>query len=145
MALAAYNCGPGNVNKAIKRAGGKQNYWEIYKYLPKETRSYIPTFIAAIYVMNYATAHKIAATLPSFSIITDTLKLRSYFHFDQIASVLNIPIEELRQLNPQYKSDIVPAKNDKPYILKLPQEKISSFIEDQSQIYAFNRGEVFPQ
>ena len=144
VALAAYNCGPGNVNKAIKRAGGKQNYWEIYKYLPKETRSYIPTFIAAIYVMNYATAHKIAATLPSFSIITDTLKLRSYFHFDQIASVLNIPIEELRQLNPQYKSDIVPAKNDKPYILKLPQEKISSFIEDQSQIYAFNREKYFP-
>jgi membrane-bound lytic murein transglycosylase D len=144
VALAAYNCGPGNVNKAIKRAGGKQNYWEIYKYLPKETRGYIPTFIAATYVMNYAKDHNITASLPSFKIFTDTIKINSYFHFEQIASVLKIPIEELRQLNPQYKNDIIPAKSDKPYVLNLPQEKISSFIEEQSQIYAYNRDKYFP-
>jgi membrane-bound lytic murein transglycosylase D len=144
VALAAYNCGPGNVNKAIRRSGGKQNYWEIYKYLPKETRGYIPTFIAATYVMNYAKDHNITAILPSFNLITDTVKLNSYFHFEQIASVLKIPIEELRQLNPQYKNDVIPAKNDKPYVLNLPQEKISSFIDEQSQIYAYNRDKYFP-
>ncbi len=144
VALAAYNCGPGNVNKAIRRSGGKQNYWEIYKYLPKETRGYIPTFIAATYVMNYANDHNLKASRPSFNIITDTLKLNSYFHFEQIASVLKIPIEELRQLNPQYKNDIIPAKNDKPFTLNLPQEKISSFIDEQAQIYAFNRDKYFP-
>lgn len=144
VALAAYNCGPGNVNKAIKRSGGKQNYWEIYKYLPKETRGYIPTFIAATYVMNYAKEHNITASLPSFKLFTDTIKINSYFHLEQIASVLKIPIDELRQLNPQYKNDIIPAKEDKPYILNLPQENISSFIEAQSQIYAYNRDKYFP-
>lgn len=144
VALAAYNCGPGNVNKAIKRSGGKQNYWEIYKYLPKETRGYIPTFIAATYVMNYAKEHNITASLPSFKLFTDTIKVNSYFHLEQIASVLKIPIDELRQLNPQYKNDIIPAKEDKSYVLNLPQENISSFIEEQSQIYAYNRDKYFP-
>jgi membrane-bound lytic murein transglycosylase D len=92
----------------------------------------------------YAKEHSINATLPSFSIITDTIRVRAYYHFQQIASILNLPVEELRQLNPQYKNDIIPAKDDKPYTLKLPQEKVTAFIEQQNQIFAFNRDKYFP-
>ena len=144
VAIAAYNCGPGNINKAIRRSGGKQSYWEIYSYLPKETRGYVPTFIAATYAMNYASEHNLSTTMPSFDIVTDTIKLHSYYHFEQIAASLNIPVEELRQLNPQYQVNIIPARNDKPYNLKLPQDKISSFIDMQGEIYSYNREKFFP-
>jgi len=144
LVLAAYNFGPGNINKAIRRSGGKQNYWEIYYNLPKETRKYIPAFIAATYVMNYSGQYQIPATEPSFKLVTDTIELRSYLNFEQISANLNISIEELRQLNPQYRRDIIPAKCDKPYILKLPADKISAFIDKQPQIYAYNRDKFFP-
>lgn len=144
LVIAAYNCGPGNINKAIRRSGGKQNYWDIYYKLPKETRGYIPAFIAANYVMNYAKDQGISATLPSFKLQTDTIVLHSYINFEQISSVIKIPIEELRQLNPQYRHDIIPAKSDKPYVIKLPTNKISAFIDNQAQIYAYNRDKFFP-
>jgi len=144
VVIAAYNCGPGNINKAVRRSGGKQGYWEIYSRLPRETRGYIPIFIAANYVMNYAKEHKLAPVQPTFKILTDTLVINSYLNFEQIASVLNIPIMELRQLNPQYKRDIIPAKTDKHFVLKLPIDKISPFIDSQTQIFAYNRDKYFP-
>jgi len=144
VVIAAYNCGPGNINKAVRRSGGKQSYWEIYSKLPRETRGYIPIFIAANYVMNYAKEHNLFQVQPSFKVITDTLVLNSYLNFEQISSVLNIPIEEIRQLNPQYKHDIIPAKPDKHFVLKLPIDKVSPFIDSQSQIFAFNREKYFP-
>jgi membrane-bound lytic murein transglycosylase D len=144
LVIAAYNCGPGNINKAIHRSGGDQNYWDIYYKLPRETRAYIPTFIAATYVMNYAKEHRLTPTLPSFKIQTDTIELHDYYRFEQISANLNISIDELRQLNPQYRRDIIPAKADKPYILKLPLDKITAFIDNQPLIYAYNRDKYFP-
>jgi membrane-bound lytic murein transglycosylase D len=144
VVIAAYNCGPGNVNKAVQRSGGRQNYWEIYSKLPRETRGYIPIFIAANYVMNYSQEHNIYSLQPSFKMLSDTIVLTSYLNFEQIAANLNIPIQEIRQLNPQYKRDIVPAKPDKPYVLKLPIDQVSPFINSQSQILAYNRETYFP-
>lgn len=144
VVIAAYNCGPGNINKAVRRSGGKQSYWEIYSRLPKETRGYIPIFIAANYVMNHAQEHNLFPVQPTFKILTDTIILNSYLNFEQIAANLNIPIQEIRQLNPQYKRDIIPAKPDKPYVLKLPVDKISPFIDNQTQILAYNRDKYFP-
>ena len=144
VVIAAYNCGPGNINKAVRRSGGKQSYWEIYAKLPRETRGYIPVFIAANYVMNYAKEHNLFPVQPAFKIITDTLVVNSYLNFEQIAAVLNIPVTEIRQLNPQYKRDIIPAKPDKHYVLKLPIDKISPFIDSQTQIFAFDRDKYFP-
>jgi membrane-bound lytic murein transglycosylase D len=144
VVIAAYNCGPGNINKAVRRSGGKQNYWEIYSKLPRETRGYIPIFIAANYVMNYAKDHHLFPVQPSFNLITDTVVINSYLNFQQIASVLNIPVQEIRQLNPQYKRDIIPAKPDKNFVLKLPVDKISPFIDNQAQIFAYERDKYFP-
>ena len=144
VVIAAYNCGPGNINKAVRRSGGKQSYWEIFSKLPRETRGYIPIFIAANYVMNYAKEHDLIPVQPTFKILTDTLVINSYLNFEQIAAVLNIPIMEIRQLNPQYKHDIIPARQDKNFVLKLPIDKISPFIDSQTQIFAFDREKYFP-
>ena len=144
IVIAAYNCGPGNINKAVRRSGGIQNYWEIYSKLPKETRGYIPIFIAATYVMNHAKEHNLVPIQPSFKLMTDTIILNSYVNFEQIAANLDIPVQEIRQLNPQYKRDVIPAKADKPYVLKLPVDKISPFLDNQSQIFAYNRDKYFP-
>ncbi|HEY3389537.1 MAG TPA: transglycosylase SLT domain-containing protein [Prolixibacteraceae bacterium] len=144
VVIAAYNCGPGNVNKAVRRSGGKQSYWEIYSRLPKETRGYIPIFIAANYVMNHAKEHNLYPVQPTFKILTDTVVLNSYLNFEQIAANLDIPVQEIRQLNPQYKRDVIPAKADKPYVLKLPVDKILAFIDNQTQIFAYNRDKYFP-
>jgi len=144
IVIAAYNCGPGNVNKAVRRSGGKQSYWEIYSKLPKETRGYIPIFIAATYVMNHAKEHNLVPIQPSFKLLTDTIIVNSYVNFEQIAANLDIPVLEIRQLNPQYKRDIIPAKADKPYVLKLPIDKISPFIDNETQIFAYNRDKYFP-
>jgi len=144
VVIAAYNCGPGNINKAVRRSGGKQSYWEIYSKLPRETRGYIPVFIAANYVMNYSKDHHLFPVQPSFKILTDTIVVTSYLNFEQISSVLNIPILEIRQLNPQYKRDVIPAKSDKHFVLKLPIDRISPFIDNQSQIFAYNREKYFP-
>jgi len=144
VVIAAYNCGPGNVNKAVRRSGGKQSYWDIYYSLPRETRGYIPVFIAASYVMNYAKEHHLVAAEPKFKTITDTIEVHNYLNFGQLSAVMNISVDELRQLNPQYRRDIVPARPDKPYILKLPSEAISAFIDNESQIFAYDRDKYFP-
>lgn len=142
LVIAAYNCGPGNVNKAITRAGGKTDYWDIYNYLPKETRSYVPSFIAVNYVMTYYCKHNICpmeATLPE---ATDTIMINQDLHFDQIAAVCGIEKSMLQSLNPQYKRDVIPGAS-RPMTLRLEQSQISSFISQQDSIYAYNREKYF--
>lgn len=144
LVIAAYNCGPGNVNKAIKRCGDAKDYWKIYYRLPKETRGYVPAFIAANYVMNFYQSHNILPKSPDFPIITDTLMVNDYLHFNQVSEVLGIPVEQLRSLNPQYRRDIIPASKDRPYSLVIPQEEISAYLENESTIHDHRREEFFP-
>ncbi len=144
LAIAAYNCGPGNVNRAIRRAGGKTNYWQIYYQLPRETRGYVPAFIAASYVMNYYQEHNLIPQMPEFSIQTDTIEVKDYLHFEQIAKTLNVEKEELQALNPMYRRDVVPAKKDKPYSIVLPENKIADFIDRDTLIFAYERDKFFP-
>ena len=142
LVIAAYNCGPGNVNKAIRRAGGKTDYWAIYNYLPRETRGYVPAFIAANYVMTYYCKHNICPMETNIPQATDTVQVSRNLHFEQIADICNIPLEEIKSLNPQYKRNIVPG-NSKPYTLRLPTEAISSFIDNQDTIYNHRSTELF--
>lgn len=142
LVIAAYNCGPGNVNKAIRRAGGKTDYWAIYNYLPRETRGYVPAFIAANYVMTYYCKHNICPMETNIPQATDTVQVSRNLHFEQIADICHIPLEEIKSLNPQYKRNIVPG-NTKPYILRLPTEAISSFIDNQDTIYNHRSAELF--
>ena len=144
LVIAAYNCGPGNVNKAIKRSGNAKDYWKIYYKLPKETRGYVPAFIAANYVMNFYQSHNIYPQLPAFPIITDTIMVNEYLHFDQIAEVIGISMEQIRTLNPQYRRDIIPASKTKAYSLVLPQDEISAYLENESAIRNHRRNEFFP-
>lgn len=137
LAIAAYNCGPGNVNKAIKRAGGKKDYWEIYPYLPKETRGYVPLFIAANYVMTYYKEHKICPVHTEYPLHTDTLIINSRMHFDQISAVIGISKRELSLLNPQYRAEIIPASIEKPMNICLPANYTLSFIDNQDSIYSY--------
>ena len=136
LVLAAYNCGPGNVNKAIRRAGGATDYWEIYPFLPKETRGYVPGFIAANYVMHYYCEHGICPMDTQLPPTSDTIHIHKDLNLNQVAGVCNIDIEQLRSLNPQYKKDIVPG-NSKTYILRLPNNTVNQFIELQDSIYAY--------
>ncbi len=136
LALAAYNCGPGNVNKAIARAGGNvKSFWDIYDFLPRETRGYVPKFIAASYAYAYHNLHSVDAEPTPDCIATDTVVINRTMHFGQVASTIDVPLETLRRLNPQYKIDIVPAAR-KPYALRLPVRYVTEFIEQQPEIYA---------
>jgi membrane-bound lytic murein transglycosylase D len=138
LAIAAYNCGPGNVNKALRRAGeGKKDFWDIYPYLPAETRGYVPGFIGANYVMNYFDRHNISPALAKRPIVTDTIHVTKRVHFQQIADVLNIPIDEIRILNPQYRQDIIPG-DIKPYALVLPSQQVLSYVISEDSIVAHN-------
>lgn len=144
LVIAAYNCGPGNVNKAIKRCGNARDYWKIYYRLPKETRGYVPAFIAANYVMNFYQSHNILPKSPDFPIITDTLMVNDYLNFNQVSEIIGIPVDQLRSLNPQYRRDIIPASKEKPYSLVLPQDQISAYLENESAIHDHRRTEFFP-
>ncbi|MDA3822624.1 MAG: transglycosylase SLT domain-containing protein [Bacteroidales bacterium] len=143
LALAAYNCGPGNVNKAIRRSGGKRDFWEIYYYLPRETRGYVPAFIAAAYTMNYYKEHNLYRSQFDITLQTDTLFINDKLHLKQVAEVLDIPVKELRDLNPQYRYDIIPATRKEIYILTLPAANISSFIDLQDSIMAYKDSVFF--
>ncbi len=141
LAIAAYNCGPGNVNKAIRRAGGdpkSHDFWSIYEYLSPETRGYVPMFIAANYVMNYYDRHNISPVLPTKPLVTDTVGISTRVHFDQISAVLDIPVEELRILNPQYRAGIIPGSPDKVYMLTLPGQQVHAYILSEPSILAYN-------
>lgn len=135
LVIAAYNCGPGNVNKAIRRAGGSKDYWVIYEYLPKETRGYVPAFIAANYVMNYYQEHNICPKTINRPIAVDTVQVRDKVHLKQIADVLDIDMETLRTLNPQYRKDIIPGGY--PYTLTLPANKLTQYEMYRNTILAY--------
>lgn len=137
LVIAAYNCGPGNINKAIQRSGGKRDYWDIYPYLPSETRGYVPAFIAANYIMTYYCEHNICPMLTKLPVQTDTIMLFKNLHFEQISRVLGIDIKELRALNPQYRRDIVTGYSE-PTDLRLPVDYISRYIELEDSIFAYD-------
>jgi membrane-bound lytic murein transglycosylase D len=136
LVIAAYNCGPGNVNKAIRRSGGKRNYWEIYYRLPRETRGHVPAFIAATYVMNYYKEHNLVPVPVSLPITSDTVMVTRNLHLVQVSEVLGIPMQLLRDMNPQYRTDIIPGKST-PMPLRLPLEQTAKFIDFEQDIYAF--------
>jgi membrane-bound lytic murein transglycosylase D len=142
LVIAAYNCGPGNVNKAIARSGGKRDYWEIYNRLPRETRGYVPAFIAANYIMNHYADHNICpAGAYGSELALDTVHVNEEMHFEQIAGVLNMPVSEIKRLNPQYKKDIIPG--NKSYALVLPTEKMYAYIDQNDSIRNYNRDTYF--
>ncbi len=141
LAIAAYNCGPTTVNKAIRRAGGdakRQDFWSIYEYLSPETRGYVPMFIAANYVMNYYPQHRISPVLPTKPLVTDTIHVNDRVHFNQISAVLDIPVEELRLLNPQYRADLIPGSDEKSYTLILPSRQVQAYIMSKEDILAYD-------
>jgi len=142
LVIAAYNCGPGNVNKAIRRSGGKRNYWDIYYYLPRETRGYVPAFIAATYVMNYSKEHNLYPVSVDFEFLSDTIIIHDKLHLKQVSEVMGIPLEQLRDLNPQYKYDIIPG-DSKAYALRIPQKQSMRFIELQDSIFAYKDSVYF--
>lgn len=137
LVIAAYNCGPDKLTQAIHRAGGSKDYWKIYPYLPRETRGYVPAFIAANYIMNYYCEHNICPMTTDLPAKTDTILVSRDVHFKQIAQVLNMDEELVRSLNPQYRKDIV-IGNTKPSTLRLPVDKINSFIDQEDSVYAYN-------
>lgn len=141
LVIAAYNCGPNKVNQAIHRAKGSVDYWQIYPYLPKETRGYVPAFIAANYIMNYYCEHNICPMITELPISTDTIVVDNNLHLEQIAKVLNVNIEHLRALNPQYRRDIVNGLT-KPSVVRLPLSLVGSFIDNEDSIYAYKRDEL---
>ena len=138
LALAAYNSGAGNVKKAIRRAGGIKNYWAIWPYLPRETRGYVPAFIAVNYVMNYPAEHNICPLDPG--IIkngVDTVMVHDVLHFDQLHEMLGIPMEDIKFFNPQYTKSIIPATAKKPLVLQIPEKYIGEYIDHEKELYAF--------
>jgi len=140
LAIAAYNCGPGNVNKAMRRAGEEgKDFWTIYPYLPAETRGYVPCFIAATYVMNYYHKHNISPALAKRPIITDSVHVNQRVHFNQIADVLHIPVEELQILNPQYRKQEIPG-DIRPYPLVLPATQTCSYVISEKAIASHDAG-----
>ena len=141
LVLASYNCGPGNVNKAIRRAGGRTNFWEIYPYLPRETRSYVPFFIAATYIMTYHCEHNICPMRTSLSVATDTVMVDKIMHLRQVADVLNVDIEMLRTFNPQYKREIIPG-HIKPCVLKLPVAATYAYVDKKDSISNYRASEL---
>lgn len=139
LAIAAYNCGPGNVNKALSRAGlkGESDFWDVYYYLPRETRGYVPAFVGASYAYAYHQQHNIEFEESPIPLATDTIHINKTLHLGQVSEVLDIPMEVLKTLNPQYHRDIIPAVGEKKaYALRLPQRYISTFIEQEEAIHA---------
>jgi membrane-bound lytic murein transglycosylase D len=138
LAMAAYNSGAGNVNKAIRRAGGKKSYWAVWPFLPRETRGYVPAFIAVTYIMNYAAEYNLYPIHPGiFHQQIDTVMVKDVLSFDQLSEFLGISNEELKFLNPTYKVGIIPSTEEKTYSLRLPYTYIGDFIDHEKEIYAY--------
>lgn len=144
LAIAAYNCGPGNVNRAIRRSGGKTNYWEIYYRLPRETRGYVPAYIAATYAFKYHKEHNLIPQYPEIPLAVDTIMIDDYLHFNQVTANIDISKEQLRALNPMYRRDVIPAKKTKLYPLVLPNDKIMDFVDKDTTVFAYERDKYFP-
>ena len=136
LVIAAYNCGPGLINKAIRRAGGEKDFWALYNYLPATTRGYVPAFIAANYIMNYYCEHNISPMDMNMPESTDTLHISRPLSLQQVAAVCNLHIEQLRALNPEFKKDIIPG-NEGTYALRLPTPSVSTFIDREDSIYSY--------
>lgn len=141
LVLAAYNSGPGTVNKAIRRAGGVKDYWKIYNFLPKETRGYVPAFIAANYIMTYYCEHGICPMESTLPEATDTVQINKDLHLQQVSEVCKLDIDELRMLNPQYKKDIIPG-NSLVCSLRLPSSSIAAFIDNEKTIFDYKTDEL---
>ncbi len=138
MVLAAYNCGPGNVSKAIRRSGGSQNYWNIRKNLPKETANYVPAFLATFYIYEFKKEHGIVPKkAPITYFETDTIMVKKQMSFKQISELLDIPMDQLEFLNPIYKLKVVPFEADEPHYLRLPKNKMGLFVSNEDKIYAY--------
>jgi len=138
LALAAYNSGPGNVNRAIRRAGGVKSYWAIWPYLPRETRGYVPAFFAVMYIMNYPAEHNIYPTHPGIlAQEIDTVIIKDVLSFDQISEMMDISYDELKFLNPAFKKGIIPSSKKKQYILRLPHQYIPAFVENEDSVYNY--------
>lgn len=142
LVIAAYNCGPENVRKAIQRSNGKADYWSIYPYLPRETKGYVPAFIAANYVMTYYCDHNICPMRTTLPAKTDTVTVTRDVHLKQIADVCGVSLDELRALNPQYRRDIVNG-NSKPSAIRLPISVVNSFISNEDSIYNYQADQLF--
>ena len=137
LAISSYNCGAGNVSKAIRRANGKRDFWSIYEYLPRETRGYVPAFVGAMYAMTYYREYGIAPQQTGMPVQTDTFMIRRNLHFDQIEAVVGVPKSDLQNLNPQYVNDIIPG-NKHPYVLKLPFNWTGNFLDaNRDSLYAY--------
>jgi membrane-bound lytic murein transglycosylase D len=142
LALAAYNSGPGNVSKAIRRSGGYQNYWNIRPFLPRETAGYLPAFLATMYIFEYAEEHGFKKMKPDFRYMeTDTIHVKQMITLDQVSELLDIPIEEVQFLNPSYKLDIIPYIESENYTLRLPKHVVGKFVNNEEQIYAYVKSE----
>lgn len=141
LALAAYNCGPGKVSRCI-RATGKKDFWDIYYMLPSETRMYVPLFIAANYAMTYYAEHNIEPVLQVKPLTIDSVTVQNRFYFEHISKVMDIPIESLKELNPQYRCDVIPASPTKPYTLTLPSQQAFAFVVMQDSIKALAKKEM---
>lgn len=140
LVIAAYNCGAGRVNRAIASSGGQTDYWAIYPHLPKETRGYVPIFIAATYIMNYYREHNITPAETQKPLSLDSIVINKSLHFQQIANVLNIPVDEIKAYNPQFKKDVIPG-DFKGYTLSLPANHLVAFVQKEQEIYAHKRDE----
>ncbi|EDM45346.1 Peptidoglycan-binding LysM [unidentified eubacterium SCB49] len=142
LALAAYNSGPGNVAKAIRRSGGYTNYWNIRPHLPRETAGYVPAFLATMYLFEYADEHGFNSTGPKYPYIaTDTIHIKKQISFDQIATVTNLPVEEIEFLNPSYKLGVIPYLKDEKYYLRLPVDQVGVFVNHEEAVYAYAQAE----
>ena len=138
LALAAYNAGPGNVNKAIRRSGGMKNYWNIRKYLPRETQGYVPAFVATMYVFEYHKEHSIIPKKAEIKRLeTDTIFLKRKMSFQQVSDLVDVSVEELRFMNPAFKLDVIPYSSEKPNYIRLPIDRIGLFVSNEEKIYAY--------
>lgn len=141
LVIAAYNCGPTKINKAIHRADGVRDYWTIYPYLPQETRGYVPAFIAANYIMTYYCEHNICPMKTKIPVTTDTIMVSRNVHMEQISALCGIDVEAIRALNPQYRTGVIPGQTE-PCAIRLPQEKILAFIDQKDSIYNYRADEL---
>ena len=137
LAIAAYNCGPGNINKAIARSGGKRDFWQIYPYLPRETRGYIPAFIAATYIMNFYPEHGLHPKRVTIPLRTDTIMVERNMLFHYVSQYTGVEMDELRTLNPQYRTDLIPGEGNS-YPLCLPTDKMNDLIHWADTIFKYS-------
>ena len=142
LAISSYNCGSGNVNKAMRRSGSRE-FWPVYNYLPRETRGYVPAFVGAMYAFTYYREHGLVPETDSMPVQVDTFHIRRMLHFQQVSALTGVSVEMLKKLNPQYVHDIVPGTAKEEYVLRLPYQYTTKFIENEDSVYAYNAKEYF--